>query len=103
MATAHGDVGRLWEIVKVMVFTFAGSSHSNYTHYLLEMITDLKLKSSSELRHVVLCLTLVNLTGREGHWSAGDFVQEYFNQLLEAIVQCKGIEYGDTFIRKTWA
>ena len=103
LATAHGDVGRLWEIVKVMVFTFAGSSHSNYTHYLLEMITDLELESSSELRHAVLRLTLVNLTGQEGHWSAGDFVQEYFNRLLEAIVQRKGVEYGDTFIRQTWA
>lgn len=103
IATADGDVGRLWEVIKVMVFTFAGSSHSNYTHYLLEMITDLELESSSELRHAVLRLTLVNLTGQEGHWSAGDFVQEYFNRLLEAIVQRKGVEYGDTFIRQTWA
>ena len=61
-----------------MVFMFARSSQSNYTHYLLEMITDLELESSSELCHAVLCLTLINLTGWEGHWNAGDFVQEYF-------------------------
>lgn len=103
LATADGDVGRIWEMIKIMVFSFAGSSHSKYTYYLLEMITDLELESSHDLRDNLLKCTLVNLSGQEGHWSAGDFVQEYFNRLLEAIVQRKGIEYGDTFIRKTWA
>jgi hypothetical protein len=103
LATADGDVGRLWEIIKVMVFTFAGSSHSNYTNYLLEMITKIELESDEDLRRALLQLTLVNLSGREGHWSAGDFIQEYFNRLLEAIVQHKGVEYGDTFIRETWS
>ncbi|KIM36098.1 hypothetical protein M413DRAFT_428012 [Hebeloma cylindrosporum] len=103
LATAEGDVGRIWEIIKVMLFTFAGSSHSNYTKYLLEMITNLELESSPELRQGMLHITLVNLTGREGHWSAGDFIQEYFNRLLEAIVQRKGVEYGDQFIRNVWS
>lgn len=102
-ATADGDVGRLWEVIKVMVFTFAGSSHSNYTKYLLEMITNLELECTPELRRALLQISLVNLTGRDGHWSAGDFIQEYFNRLLEAIVHQKGVEYGDKFIRQVWS
>ncbi|KAF8163034.1 hypothetical protein B0H34DRAFT_672131 [Crassisporium funariophilum] len=64
LATAEGDVGRVWEIIKTMVFTFAGCP---------------------------------------GHWSAGDFIQGYFNCLLEAVVEHKGVEYGDKFICKTWS
>ncbi|KAF8958799.1 hypothetical protein BDZ97DRAFT_1940816 [Flammula alnicola] len=103
LAIADGDVGRVWEIIKVMLFTFAGSSHSNYMKYLLEMITKIELETDKNLRKALLQLTLVNLSGREGHWSAGDFVQEYFNRLLEAIVQRKGVEYGDKFVRQTWS
>ncbi|KAF8164194.1 hypothetical protein BJ912DRAFT_821937, partial [Pholiota molesta] len=83
LATAEGDVGRVWEIVKTMVFTFAGSSHAKYMAYVLEMIAMLEIESSEELRRGLLQMTLVNLTGLAGHWSAGDFVQEYFNRLLE--------------------
>ena len=103
LATAQGDPGRIWEVVKLMLFTFAGSSHSKYTQYLLEMITDLELESTAELRAALLRTTLVNLRGIDGRWSAGDFIQEYFNRLLEAVVQRKGVEYGDRFIRDTWS
>ncbi|KAF8798864.1 hypothetical protein BYT27DRAFT_7228135 [Phlegmacium glaucopus] len=103
MFASEGDVGWLWEIMKVMVFTFAGSTHTNYTKYLLEMITKLELESDDDLQKGLLQLSLVNLSSREGHWSAGDFIQEYFNCLLEAIVQCKGVEYGDKFIQNAWS
>ncbi|KAF5328076.1 hypothetical protein D9619_013640 [Psilocybe cf. subviscida] len=103
LATAEGDVGRIWEMVKIMVFTFAASSHSKYTQYLLETLVDLEYESTPELREGLLHMTLVNLTGREGHWSAGDFMQEYFNRLLEAVFQRKGIDYGDPFVRQVWS
>ncbi|KAF8166678.1 hypothetical protein BJ912DRAFT_1092378 [Pholiota molesta] len=103
LSTAEGDVGRVWEIIKSMAFTFAGSSHAKYMGYVLEMIATLEIESSEDLRRGLLQMTLVNLTGRAGHWSAGDFVQEYFNRLLEAVVERKGVEYGDKFIRKTWS
>lgn len=103
LASAEGDPGRLYEAIKVMLFTFAGSSHSNYTGYLLEMIVKLELESSPELKQALLRLSLVNLTGKEGHFSAGDFIQEYFNRLLEAVVQKKGVEYGDNFVRNIWS
>lgn len=101
-ATSDGDVGHIWEIIKVMLFTFAGSTHSNYVKYLLEMITNLELECTPELWQALLQISLINLTGKDGHWAAGDFIQEYFNCLLEAIVQRKGVEYGDKFICFVW-
>lgn len=103
LATAQGDPGRIWEMIKVMLFTFAGSTHSKYTQYLLEMITDLEFECSPALRMTLLRTTLANLRGYEGRWMAGDFIQEYFNRLLETVVQRKGVEYGDHFIRDTWS
>jgi hypothetical protein len=103
LATAQGDPGRIWEMIKVMVFTFAGSTHSKYTQYLLELITDLEFECSAELRMALLRTTLANLRGFEGRWMAGDFIQEYFNRLLETVVQRKGVEYGDSFVRDAWS
>ncbi|KAF6749148.1 hypothetical protein DFP72DRAFT_1014734 [Ephemerocybe angulata] len=98
-AIAEGDVGRVHEILKVLLFTFAGSGHSKYTSYLLEFICSLEHESTADLRELILRSTLVNLTGRAGAFSAADLMQEYFNRLLEAIVDKKGAEYGDDFIR----
>ena len=47
----------------------------------------------------MLRATLVNLSGRAGAFTPADVMQEFFNRLLEAIVEKKGVEYGDTFIR----
>ncbi|KAM6491593.1 hypothetical protein JOM56_012985 [Amanita muscaria] len=99
-AIAEGDAGRVHEVMKVMLFTFAGSSHSKYTTYLLETICNLEMESGPALRDTILKSTLVNLSGRPGAFSAADLMQEYFNRLLEAIVEKKGIEYGHTFIRQ---
>lgn len=43
---------------------------------------------------------LVNLSGKKGSFSAADFVQEYFNRLLKAVVEKKGLLYGDNFLCK---
>jgi hypothetical protein len=43
---------------------------------------------------------LVNLSGKAGSFSAGDIIQEFFNRLLEAIIERKGAEFGDTYIRE---
>ncbi|TFY63099.1 hypothetical protein EVJ58_g3444 [Rhodofomes roseus] len=98
-ATCEGDVGRVYEALKVMLFTFAGSTHSKYTTYLLETITNLELESTPSLRHAILSNLLVNLTGEPGSFQPGDLMQEYFNRLLEAVVQRKGVKYDDHFVR----
>ncbi|TEB27689.1 hypothetical protein FA13DRAFT_1712405 [Coprinellus micaceus] len=79
----------------VLLFLFAGSSHPKYTNYLLEFTCSIELESSKELRNTILRATLINLSGREGCFSAADLMQEYFNRLLEAIVEKKGVEYGE--------
>ncbi|KAF8983551.1 hypothetical protein BDQ17DRAFT_1437367 [Cyathus striatus] len=92
-AVAEGDAGRVYEIMK------ARSTHSKYCTYLLEVITRLELESSQELVDAILQTTLVNMTGLPGACTAADVMQEYFNRLLEAIVEKKGINYGDHLAR----
>jgi hypothetical protein len=115
-ATAEGDVGRVYEIMKaspvtswhnikphiilqLLLFQFAGSAHTNYTTYLLEMICRLELESSPELREANLRGLLINLSGRAGAFTASDTLQEFLNRLLEAVIDRKGAEFGDNFIR----
>ncbi|PPQ82133.1 hypothetical protein CVT24_012465, partial [Panaeolus cyanescens] len=98
-ASAEGDVGRVYELLKILLFTFAGSTHSKYTTYLLEFLTQLELESSRSLKEAILWSTLVNLRGRAGSFTASDLMQEYFNRLLEAVVDKKGSKYDDEFIR----
>ena len=62
-----------------MMFTFAGSGHSNYTGYLLEMICDIELESSPALREAFLMSLLVNPTGEKGGFTPGDIYQEGIN------------------------
>jgi hypothetical protein len=100
-ASAEGDVGRLYEAIKTMLFSFAGSSHKKYATYLLELLTNLEFESSPALRDALLSMSLVSLNGET--FCAGDFLQEFFNRLTEAIVQHKGIEYGAAFIRQVWS
>jgi len=85
---------------QVMLFKFAGSSHSKYTTYLLEFLTNFELESSRELRETTLNSMLVNLSGKAGSFAAGDIIQEFFNRLLEAIIERKGADFGDTFVRQ---
>jgi len=86
-----------------MLFTFAGSGHSNYTGYLLEMICDIELESSPALREAFLSSLLVNPTGEKGGFIPCDIYQEGLNRCIEPIVQRKDVEYGSWFIRHVWA
>ncbi|PIL22310.1 hypothetical protein GSI_14998 [Ganoderma sinense ZZ0214-1] len=78
-AVAVGDVGRLWEDLKMMTFNFAGSTHSKYTIYLLEILCILELESSPVLRDVFLRNWLVNPSGQPGRNMEGDLYQEHLN------------------------
>ena len=85
------------------MFTFAGSSHSKYITYLLETITTLELEATPELHDAILHSLLVNMSGNAGAFCALDFMQEYFNRMLQAIVQRKGLDYGADYIRSVIA
>ncbi|CAL1706858.1 unnamed protein product [Somion occarium] len=86
-ALAEGDVGRVYEALKIMLFTFAGSSHSKYTTYLLEFIIDLEYESTPELRAAVLNSLVVNLSGKGGHFCAADWLQERNNRIIQMIAE----------------
>jgi hypothetical protein len=66
--------------------------------YLLETICNLELESSPELRDANLRGLLINLSGKAGAFATGDSVQEFFNRLIEAIVERKRVEFGAHFI-----
>ncbi|KAJ6537322.1 hypothetical protein B0H10DRAFT_1631567, partial [Mycena sp. CBHHK59/15] len=82
-AVAEGDIGRLYECIKYMLFTFGGSSHTNYLGYLLKTVMNLEFESSPGLKWALLRGLVWNLTGRRDHCEEGDFIVEFFNRLLE--------------------
>ena len=60
-----------------MLFNFASSTHSKYTTYLLEFLTNFELESSQELRETTLNSMLVNLSGMAGAFAEGDIIQGF--------------------------
>jgi len=86
-----------------MLFTFARSGHTNYTSYTLEMICDLEYESSPELKEASLLSLVVNQTGEEGGFVAGDIYQEGLNRGIEPIVQKKDANFGAYHIRHLWS
>ena len=65
-----------------MLFTFAGSTHHEYTSYLLEMVCSLELESKPDLKTSVFENWLVNPSGLPGHWMEGDLYQEQLQDEL---------------------
>ncbi|KAK1218046.1 hypothetical protein PQX77_019275 [Marasmius sp. AFHP31] len=98
-AAAEGDVGRVWQQILNLLFCFASSSHKKYAQYLLEVIIDLEYESSPELHQAVLSTAVATLSGMPGTHRCCDLLQEFFQRILEEIVQHKGAEFGQHFIR----
>ncbi|KAI0057598.1 hypothetical protein BV25DRAFT_1812278 [Artomyces pyxidatus] len=96
---AAGAIGRVWEICKLWVFTFAGSSHTKYPGYLLEMICSIELESSPELREFFLKNWLVNLRGAPGKWMEGDLMVEHNNDDLQSFLSRKDATWDGHFLR----
>ncbi|KAH9922250.1 uncharacterized protein B0H18DRAFT_1121064 [Fomitopsis serialis] len=98
-AVAMGDVGSVYEGIKMMLFNFAGSGHTKYAGYLLEMITSLEFESDEALRTLFLRNWLVNPSGEAGRHQEGDLMQEHLNLALEEAVQRSGSEWDGKLIR----
>ncbi|KAK1234278.1 hypothetical protein PQX77_002521 [Marasmius sp. AFHP31] len=98
-AVAEGDVGRVWEQILNLFFCFTSSSHKKYAQYLLEVIIDLQYESSPELRQALLSTAVATLSGLPGTHRCCDLLQEFFQRILEEIVQHKGAGFGEHFIR----
>ncbi|KAL0063202.1 hypothetical protein AAF712_009900 [Marasmius tenuissimus] len=102
-ASADGDAGRVYEMTKITMFSFGGSSHKKYNTYKLETIVNLEYECTPKMKEGYLSMSLPNLSGIPGHHAGGDFLQEYFNRLTDAMVQRKGIEYGGDWMRNVWS
>ncbi|KAJ6511068.1 hypothetical protein C8R45DRAFT_1068877 [Mycena sanguinolenta] len=93
-AVAEGDVGRVFEIFKIFVFTFAGTSNQNYMAYMLDLYALLEFECSPELKEALLNNWLFNLKGQLGKFLEGDLMQEWNNRWLEDIAGRRGDEGG---------
>ncbi|KAF8962188.1 hypothetical protein BDZ97DRAFT_1759423 [Flammula alnicola] len=102
-ATADGDVGRVWEALKSMILTFAGSTHSKYMNYLLEMLCDLELESSKELREAFLSNWIINPSGEAGRFVAGDKFQEQLQDEMYEHIGRKDRGFDEDYMRKVIA
>ena len=67
------------------------------------MICDLEYESSPELKEASLLSLVVNPTGKEGGFVAGDIYQEGLNRGIEPIVQKKDANFGAYHIRHLWS
>ncbi|ETW78876.1 hypothetical protein HETIRDRAFT_428657 [Heterobasidion irregulare TC 32-1] len=98
-AIATGDIGHVWEVFKVWIFTFVGAGNHNYMQYLLEIHCNIKFKYSEATRITLFNNWLVNLKGEPGHFHKLELMQEHFNFWLEELTQHKGKEFGDEWYR----
>ncbi|KAJ7846812.1 hypothetical protein B0H13DRAFT_2285702 [Mycena leptocephala] len=100
-AVPDGEIGRLWEIMKIWILCFSGSSNRNYASYLLETYCLHRYESSKDFSEAMLNNWLLNLSGKK--WTECDFTQEGFNKWLEELVDHKGGDFDDHFYRHTLA
>ncbi|KIO32934.1 hypothetical protein M407DRAFT_65941 [Tulasnella calospora MUT 4182] len=102
-AVEDGDMGRVLEVFKAWIFTFASSTNHNYTQYLFRLWVMYKWEFTPALRHLIKQNMLVNLEGIPKRSHEGDLMQEHNNRDLEGFIQHKGAEYGAPFIREAVA
>ncbi|KAF7339868.1 hypothetical protein MVEN_01903600 [Mycena venus] len=100
-AVPEGDIGRVWEIFKIWIFKFAGSSHQNYMAYLLEVYCFLRYETSKDLNNAILNNWLVNVTGELGKYLPRDLHQEHYNRWFKDMIRKHGGEWDSHFFRHT--
>lgn len=82
-----------------MSFSFAGSAHTKYVGYTLEMIVNHELESSPALKETFLKNWLMNPSGEPGRWVEGDLHLEHINLILETMIEHKDAEWDDAYVR----
>ncbi|KAJ7479355.1 hypothetical protein B0H11DRAFT_2233788 [Mycena galericulata] len=92
-AIAEGDIGRVFEIIKVLRFSFWGAGSTNYGNELLELACNFLYEWSDDLRFTVLENYLANPTGRIGHWLELDLLQEHFNFWIKNLFNSKSHDF----------
>ncbi|KAF7371704.1 hypothetical protein MVEN_00026800 [Mycena venus] len=102
-AIPEGDIGRVLEILKIFIFTFAGTANQNYMRYMLDVYALLEFECSPALKITLLNNWLFNLRGEAGKFVEGDVTQEWFNKWLIGMVKRRGGEFDDKYYRQTIA
>ncbi|KAJ7336921.1 hypothetical protein DFH08DRAFT_915944 [Mycena albidolilacea] len=100
-SVSEGDTGRVWEIIKIWIFKFAGSLHQNYMKYLLEFYCLLRYEASEGLSDAILDNLLLRIDAELGKCIPGDLLQEHYNKWLQAMSRRHGGELDDPFFHQT--
>ncbi|KAJ7193717.1 hypothetical protein GGX14DRAFT_537504 [Mycena pura] len=99
-AVPEGDIGRVWEIFKIWIFKFAGSSHQNYMKYLLEFYCLLRYESSKGLHDAILDNLLLRVKDELIKYKPADLHQEHYNKWLQEMSRRHGGEFDESFFRQ---
>ncbi|KAK6992066.1 hypothetical protein R3P38DRAFT_3227090 [Favolaschia claudopus] len=86
---AKGDIGRSFEVIKLLRFSFWGAGSTNYGNELLELACNSLYEFSEDLKTAVLNNYLANPSGRIGHWLELDLLQEHFNFWIKRLFNAK--------------
>ncbi|KAJ7859848.1 hypothetical protein B0H14DRAFT_3628484 [Mycena olivaceomarginata] len=100
-SVSEGDIGRVWEIIKIWIFKFAGSSHQNYMKYLLEFYCLLRYEASEGLSDAIFDNLLLRIDTELGKCIPGDLLQEHYNKWLQAMSRRHGGVFDDSSFRQT--
>ncbi|KAJ7751677.1 hypothetical protein B0H16DRAFT_1317992, partial [Mycena metata] len=92
-ATAEGDIGRVFEVIKLLRFSFWGAGSTNYGNELLELACNFLYEYSEDLITAILNNYLANPSGRRGHWLELDLLQEHFNFWIKRLFNSKSHDF----------
>ncbi|KAJ6462874.1 hypothetical protein C8R45DRAFT_1107948 [Mycena sanguinolenta] len=100
-AILEGDIGRVCEVLKLLIFFSAGASKQNYTTILLDVYCLFKFEATKELKDAIWNNWVVNLTGELRKNVPDDELQEWHNRFHEDMVPKHGGSFDDPFFRET--
>ncbi|KAJ7855692.1 hypothetical protein B0H13DRAFT_1902969 [Mycena leptocephala] len=100
-AIAEGDIGRVFEVIKVLRFSFWGAGATNYGNEMLEMACNFLYEFPPALQDAVLNNYLVNTTGLLGHWLELDLLQEHFNFWIKRLFNSKSHSFDSKHLSES--
>ncbi|KAF9488156.1 hypothetical protein BDN71DRAFT_1513309 [Pleurotus eryngii] len=100
-AISDGDIGRVFEVIKILRFYFWGSGSTNYGNELLELACNFLYDFPEDLQVALLNNWLVNPSGKLGHWHELDLLQEHNNLIIKTMYNDCNLDFDSDFIQKT--
>ncbi|KAJ7840470.1 hypothetical protein B0H13DRAFT_2239514 [Mycena leptocephala] len=97
-AIAEGDIGRVFEVLKVLRFSFWGAGSTNYGNEMLELACNFLYDFPPALQHAVLNNYLANTIGSLGHWLELDLLQEHFNFWIKRLFNSKSHDFDSKYL-----